>query len=68
MKPSLLMMKPVPAACVTCAGDFELPAPHVSGVAPRRQWERALELFEDNWRRWVAGEPLRNVVDLDAGY
>lgn len=42
--------------------------PHVSGVAPRRQWTRALELFEDNWRRWVAGEPLRNVVDLDAGY
>jgi phosphoglycerate dehydrogenase-like enzyme len=42
--------------------------PHVSGVAPRRQWTRALELFDDNWRRWVAGEPLRNVVDLDAGY
>ncbi|MBL0170672.1 MAG: D-2-hydroxyacid dehydrogenase [Gemmatimonadaceae bacterium] len=42
--------------------------PHVSGVSPRRQWERALELFEDNWRRWVAGDPLRNVVDLDAGY
>ncbi len=42
--------------------------PHVSGVSPRRQWERALELFDDNWRRWVAGDPLRNVVDLDAGY
>lgn len=42
--------------------------PHVSGVSPRRSWARALDLFEDNWRRWAAGEPLRNVVDLDAGY
>jgi phosphoglycerate dehydrogenase-like enzyme len=42
--------------------------PHVSGVSPRRQWSRALDLFEDNWRRWAAGAPLRNVVDLDAGY
>ena len=42
--------------------------PHVSGVSPHRHWERTLALFEDNWRRWVAGEPLRNVVDLDAGY
>lgn len=41
--------------------------PHVSGVSPRH-WRRGLELFEDNWRRWHAGIPLRNVVDLDAGY
>ena len=39
-----------------------LVTPHVSGVSPRRQWVRVLELFEDNWRRWVADEPLRNVV------
>jgi phosphoglycerate dehydrogenase-like enzyme len=45
-----------------------LVTPHVSGVSPARHWERALGLFEDNWRRWVAGEPLRNVVDLSAGY
>ncbi len=42
--------------------------PHVSGVSPRHSWARVLDLFEDNWRRWVVGEPLRNVVDLDAGY
>lgn len=29
---------------------------------------RGLDLFADNVRRFVAGEPLRNVVDLDAGY
>ena len=44
-----------------------LVTPHVSGVSPQ-QWRRGLELFEDNWRRWHAGTPLRNVVDLDAGY
>lgn len=41
--------------------------PHVSGVSPNH-WGRALSLFLDNWRRYVTGEPLRNVVDLDAGY
>ncbi len=44
-----------------------LVTPHVSAVSPQ-QWRRGLELFEDNWRRWQAGGPLRNVVDLDAGY
>lgn len=29
---------------------------------------RGLDLFADNIRRFVAGEPLRNVVDLAAGY
>jgi len=45
-----------------------LVTPHVSGVSPARHWVRALDLFEDNWRRFAAGDPLRNVVDLDAGY
>jgi phosphoglycerate dehydrogenase-like enzyme len=44
-----------------------LVTPHVSAVSPQ-QWRRGLELFEDNWRRWQAGRPLCNVVDLDAGY
>jgi hypothetical protein len=30
--------------------------------------ERTVDLFVDNLRRDVAGEPLRNIVDLDAGY
>lgn len=42
--------------------------PHVSAVSPRRFWDRQLSLFEDNWHRWAAGEPLRNVVDKQAGY
>jgi phosphoglycerate dehydrogenase-like enzyme len=41
--------------------------PHISGLGPR-YWERAMEQFTDNLRRYVAGQPLRNVVDKQAGY
>jgi phosphoglycerate dehydrogenase-like enzyme len=42
--------------------------PHVSAVSPLRFWPRQLALFADNWRRYVGGEPLRNLVDKQAGY
>jgi len=45
-----------------------LVTPHVSPVSPGRFWTRELDLFLDNWRRFVRGEPLRNVVDKRAGY
>ena len=41
--------------------------PHISGGTPRYM-DRAIELFCDNLRRYLAGEPLRNVVDPSAGY
>jgi phosphoglycerate dehydrogenase-like enzyme len=41
--------------------------PHSSWLSPRFA-ERAAELLADNLRRWCAGQSLRNVVDLDAGY
>jgi phosphoglycerate dehydrogenase-like enzyme len=50
---------------------WELPevilTPHISGLGPR-YWERAMEQFRDNLRRYLAGEPLVNVVDKRAGY
>jgi phosphoglycerate dehydrogenase-like enzyme len=42
--------------------------PHVAAISPRRFWERELELFLDNWERYRRGDPLRNLVDKDAGY
>ncbi len=60
--------EPLPPSSPFWQHSRVLVTPHVSGVSPRRHWARALALFEDNWRRWVAGTPLRNVVDLDAGY
>lgn len=60
--------EPLPADSPWWHHPRVLVTPHVSGVSPRRTWQRGLALFMDNWRRWSAGEPLRNVVDLDAGY
>jgi phosphoglycerate dehydrogenase-like enzyme len=57
------------------AGDhplWQLPSallsPHISPVSPGRFWPRALDVFCDNWGRYVRGEPLRNLVDKHAGY
>ena len=41
--------------------------PHTSW-ASNRVVERTVELFIDNLERHLAGQPLRNVVDLEAGY
>jgi phosphoglycerate dehydrogenase-like enzyme len=42
--------------------------PHVSPVSPGRYWPRQLDLFLDNWHSYAAGQPLRNLVDKQAGY
>jgi phosphoglycerate dehydrogenase-like enzyme len=45
-----------------------LVVPHVSPVSPGRFWPRSLALFLDNWHRYSNGQPLRNLVDKQAGY
>lgn len=42
--------------------------PHISPVSPGRFWPRQLELFLDNWGRYLDGAALRNLVDKRAGY
>jgi phosphoglycerate dehydrogenase-like enzyme len=42
-------------------------SPHLGGVSPRF-WERETELILENTRRYLAGEPMLNVVDKQAGY
>lgn len=44
-----------------------LVTPHVSATT-RLYWERQTELVVDNIGRFARGEPLRNVVDKQAGY
>lgn len=61
-------LEPLPSASPYWQQPRVLVTPHVSGVSPTWRWSRALDLFEDNWKRWVSGERLRNVVDLEAGY
>lgn len=41
--------------------------PHVSATTPRF-WERQSDLIIDNFQRYRAGRPLRNVVDKQHGY
>lgn len=45
-----------------------LVTPHISAVTPRRFWDREGALFSENWRKYVAGVPLRNTVNKNAGY
>jgi phosphoglycerate dehydrogenase-like enzyme len=42
-------------------------SPHVSGLSSRYA-ERAAMIFEENMRRYLAGEPLVNIVDKVRGY
>jgi phosphoglycerate dehydrogenase-like enzyme len=50
---------------------WELPnviiSPHVAGLSPHYV-ERAFTLFKENLRRYIAGETLLNVIDLERGY
>jgi phosphoglycerate dehydrogenase-like enzyme len=60
--------EPLPAASPLWGLRQVLVTPHVSPVSPGRFWPRQLDLFLDNWSRYLKGEPLRNVVDKRAGY
>jgi len=60
--------EPLPASSPFWQLPQVLLTPHVSAVSPEAFWERGLELFLDNWRRYDAGQPLRNLVDKQAGY
>jgi D-2-hydroxyacid dehydrogenase (NADP+) len=42
-------------------------SPHIGGGTPVYM-EQAVEIFCENLRRYLAGKPLRNVVDLERGY
>jgi phosphoglycerate dehydrogenase-like enzyme len=60
--------EPLPPASPLWSLPSVLVTPHVSGVSPNGFWDRELSLFIDNWHRYAAGRPLRNVVDKTAGY
>jgi phosphoglycerate dehydrogenase-like enzyme len=60
--------EPLPADSPLWSLPSAVVSPHVSPVSPGRFWPRQLDLFLENWRRYLAGEPLRNLVDKHAGY
>jgi len=59
--------EPLPAGHPFWSHQRVLMAPHVSAVSGRF-WERETALIVDNIRSYLAGAPLTNVVDLEAGY
>ena len=59
--------EPLPAEHPFWGHPRVLVSPHVSAVTSRF-WERETALIVDNIGRYLAGAPLMNVVDLEAGY
>jgi phosphoglycerate dehydrogenase-like enzyme len=59
--------EPLPASSPLWDMPEVILTPHTSGMGPD-YWERAMEQFRENLTRFVAGEPLTNVVDKRAGY
>jgi phosphoglycerate dehydrogenase-like enzyme len=59
--------EPLPAGHRLWSFDNVLITPHIAGSSDRVQ-ERRMELLKENLRRFVAGEPLLNVVDKQRGY
>jgi phosphoglycerate dehydrogenase-like enzyme len=59
--------EPLPAGHPFWSHARVLMAPHVSAVSGRF-WERETALIVDNIRSYLAGAPLTNLVDLEAGY
>jgi phosphoglycerate dehydrogenase-like enzyme len=59
--------EPLPADSPLWTMENVLVSPHMSGDFIG--WRAKLvEVFAENFRRWLAGEPLRNVVDKKLGY
>jgi phosphoglycerate dehydrogenase-like enzyme len=59
--------EPLPADSPLWKLENLLITPHTAAVT-ERLWERHYELFADNLRRYLAGQPLRGVVDKTRGY
>jgi len=59
--------EPLPAGHAFWTHPRVLMSPHVSAVTSRF-WERETTLIVDNIKRYLAGTPLTNLVDLEAGY
>jgi len=59
--------EPLPATSPLWQLDNVIITPHVS-AAGGNTWGRVALVAVENLRRYVAGEPLLNVVDMEAGY
>ena len=67
MLPDVVETEPLPPESPLWGMPQVILTPHISGLGPR-YWERAVDLFAGNLRRYLAREPLANLVDKQAGY
>ena len=65
--PDVTREEPLPADSPLWDTPGVLLSPH-SSTSPDRYVGSVLDIFADNLGRYLRGEPLRNVVDLGAGY
>jgi phosphoglycerate dehydrogenase-like enzyme len=59
--------EPLPAASPLWTFENLLITPHTAGLTDKL-WHRHYDLFSDNLRRYLAGEPLQFIVDKHKGY
>lgn len=60
--------EPLPADHPLWTAPNIIQSMHLSGRSQTRMFMRAAALFLENARAFVDGQPMKNVVDLDAGY
>jgi len=60
--------EPLPADHPLWSARNTIHTMHLSGRSQTKMFQRATALFLQNLRAFMAGEPMTNVVDLDAGY
>ncbi len=60
-------VEPLPADSPFWSLPNVIVTPHNGATTPGTA-QRSVEIFIDNLRRYLSGEPLRNVVDKAAGY
>lgn len=60
--------EPLPADHPLWRAPNTIHSMHLSGRSTQRMFTRAAALFVENCHAFIAGKPMRNVVDLDAGY
>ncbi len=59
--------EPLPADSPLWGAENLLITPHTAGLT-EKLWHRHYELFSDNLRRYLTGQPLRYVVNKQKGY
>lgn len=63
----VFLEEPLPQTSELYNLDNVLITPHSAGTSPQ-YWDRVVDLFIDNMRRYINKIPLENVVDKKRGY